>query len=130
MSRMVDPEPEPTPTRPAPAARPEPKSSAPPKSAAAAEEAHAAPTETPKSDATPKKSEGRVRGRPAVAARASVPKAKKEAGPKAPNRPTLDPETRRLLGERRRQDSRRPLFVRQQAHRYFALGRWDTWRRP
>lgn len=75
--------------------------------------------------ATPKKSAGRTRKEPAVAAAV-----KKVTGPKAPRRPALDPELARLLAERRAQDDRRPKFVRQQAHRYFAIGRWDTWRRP
>ncbi|MGI0053920.1 MAG: 50S ribosomal protein L32e [Thermoplasmata archaeon] len=80
---------------------------------------------------TPKKSEGRARRRAGPEEKGpATPKSKKGTGPRAPNRPTLDPETRRLLGERRRQDARRPLFVRQQSHRYFAIGRFGSWRRP
>ncbi len=79
--------------------------------------------------ATPRKSHGREKKRTAeTAVRAAAKKAK--GAPKAPNRPTLEPELQRLLAERRLQSSRRPLFVRQQAHRYYAIGRWGTWRRP
>jgi large subunit ribosomal protein L32e len=91
----------------------------------AAEEPKAETTPAP----TPKKSAGRPRRAPAEKAKARTGKAKEE-GPKAPRRPTLDPEVKRLLGERRSQDARRPKFVRQQSHRYFALGRRGSWRRP
>ncbi len=50
--------------------------------------------------------------------------------PRAPKRPTLDPQRQRLLGLRDQQDRHRPLFVRQAAHRYFRIGRWESWRRP
>jgi large subunit ribosomal protein L32e len=76
---------------------------------------------------TPKKSDERKKARPAPTKAAAE---KKKEAPKAPRRPTLDPEMKRLLAERRRRSADRPLFVRQQAHRYYALGRWDTWRRP
>jgi large subunit ribosomal protein L32e len=56
--------------------------------------------------------------------------AKKDEGPKAPRRPTLDPEVGRLLHVRRETSSRRPLFVRTASHRYFRIGRWDSWRKP
>ncbi|MCI4322666.1 MAG: 50S ribosomal protein L32e [Thermoplasmata archaeon] len=55
---------------------------------------------------------------------------KKEEGPKAPRRPTLDPETKRLLRVRGETSGRRPLFVRTASHRYHRIGRWDSWRRP
>ncbi len=114
-------EPPAEPSSPSPAAAPAPSS--PPEGTETT--ASAAPA------ATPKKSSGRVPGRPTAAARAAGPKkGPSAAGPKAPNRPTLDPETRRLLAERRRQDARRPLFVREQAHRYYAIGRFRTWRAP
>lgn len=77
--------------------------------------------------ATPKKSERRKKAD--TPAPAKTP-AKKSPAPKAPNRPTLDPELKRLLTERHQGDVRRPRFVRQQAHRYYAIGRFDTWRRP
>jgi large subunit ribosomal protein L32e len=82
--------------------------------------------------ATPKKSDERKKRRTEGAEPAAVEKAteKKKAHPKAPRRPTLDPELKRLLSERRQQSQRRPLFVRQQSHRYYAIGRWNTWRRP
>lgn len=104
-----------------------------PKDAAPAEAPPAATSDAPVSEGTGtasptrKKSEGRVRK---TAVDRETRPAKKAAGPKAPNRPTLDAETRRLLAERRIQDGRRPLFVRQQAHRYYALGRVESWRRP
>jgi large subunit ribosomal protein L32e len=90
-----------------------------PKEKPAAESAGPAPT--------PKKSQSRPRGKGATKVLSS---GKKGAAPKAPNRPTLDPETKRLLLERRIRDGQRPKFVRQQAHRYYVLGRPDTWRRP
>jgi large subunit ribosomal protein L32e len=91
------------------------------------------PESTPESPgATPKKSDERRKKRTEPPAKAAVEKAtdKKKASPKAPRRPTLDPELKRLLSERRQQSQRRPLFVRQAAHRYYAIGRWNTWRRP
>ncbi|HEV2316466.1 MAG TPA: 50S ribosomal protein L32e [Thermoplasmata archaeon] len=77
--------------------------------------------------ATPKKSERRKKPTGETPAKAT---AKKSPAPKAPNRPTLDPELHRLLTERREADRRRPKFVRQQAHRYYAIGRFESWRRP
>ncbi|MFZ1023819.1 MAG: 50S ribosomal protein L32e [Thermoplasmata archaeon] len=53
-----------------------------------------------------------------------------EEAPRAPRRPTLDAQRKRLLGLRDQQDKHRPLFVRQAAHRYFRIGRWESWRRP
>jgi large subunit ribosomal protein L32e len=79
--------------------------------------------------ATPKKSDERKKQRPEGAKPAAAAKKAKDL-PKAPRRPTLDPELKRLLAERRRRSAERPLFVRQQSHRYYALGRWQSWRRP
>ncbi len=56
--------------------------------------------------------------------------AKKEEGPRAPRRPTLDPEVARLLRIRGETSGRRPLFVRTASHRYHRIGRWESWRRP
>ena len=58
------------------------------------------------------------------------PKKKKSEGPKAPRRPTLDPETRRLMAERADKARRRPRFVRTASGRYWRIGRWESWRRP
>ncbi len=95
------------------------------------EEAPAAP-EGP----TPKKSDARPRKRAAPAEEAKAApsegkKAKKGAeGPKVRRRPDLDPETARLLQVRGSLENARPLFVRQAAHRYARVGRWENWRRP
>ena len=78
--------------------------------------------------ATPKRR--RTTERTASGAAAPPAPAKKAPAPKAPRRPTLEPETRRLLAEREGQRQRRPRFDRQQAYRYWSLGRWQTWRRP
>jgi large subunit ribosomal protein L32e len=60
--------------------------------------------------------------------------AKKEAAaskaPVAPKRATLTPERATLLRLRVVQDGRRPAFVRQAAHRYYRIGRDESWRRP
>jgi len=57
--------------------------------------------------------------------------AKKKAETKpAPRRPTLDPESARLLHVRADLSGRRPKFVRQATHRYYRIGRRDSWRRP
>jgi large subunit ribosomal protein L32e len=109
---------------PEPKAAPEPS----PEKKAAEERTEEAPETSGGPAPTRKKSEGRVAKRPAEKARAE--RQKKAAPAKAPRRPTLEPELARLLSERRRQDGRRPLFVREQAHRYFAIGRWSTWRAP
>ena len=56
-------------------------------------------------------------------------KKKAETKP-APRRPTLDPESARLLRVRSDLSGRRPKFVRQASHRYYRIGRWESWRRP
>ena len=96
------------------------------------------PTEAPQP--TPKKSQTRAprTRRPAVPAAEEKEEAGEEEekdeeedeGPKAPRRPTLDPETARLLAVRHAADQHRPLFVREQAHRYYAVGRTGKWRTP
>jgi large subunit ribosomal protein L32e len=72
---------------------------------------------------TPKKSDRKERKPRAKPARKAAPV-------KAPRRPTLDPETRRLLEVRRQVGRRRPKFVRTASHRYWRIGRWESWRRP
>jgi large subunit ribosomal protein L32e len=73
---------------------------------------------------TPKKSDGRAKtGKPAA-------KPSKKEAPKAPRRPTLEPELARLLSVRDQTDVRRPKFVRTASHRYWRVGRWVSWRRP
>jgi large subunit ribosomal protein L32e len=86
---------------------------------------------------TPKKSDGRAKTPVPTekAAKSSVPaeppaKPTKKAAPKAPRRPTLEPELARLLSVRDETDVRRPKFVRTASHRYFRIGRWNSWRRP
>jgi large subunit ribosomal protein L32e len=73
---------------------------------------------------TPKKSDGRAKTE-----KPAAKPAKKEA-PKAPRRPTLEPELARLLHVRDATDVRRPKFVRTASHRYWRVGRWVSWRRP
>ncbi len=106
---------------------------APAATASAPSTATPAPADDDAAPATPqatrRKSEGRERKKPAEAAVKAATKSKAQH-PKAPNRPKLPAEVARLLAARRRQDDHRPLFVRQQAHRYYAIGRWETWRRP
>jgi large subunit ribosomal protein L32e len=78
---------------------------------------------------TPKKSDQRpAKAEAPPAAKATKPK-KSETKP-APRRPTLDPEAARLLRVRNEVTERRPKFVRTASHRYFRIGRWESWRRP
>jgi large subunit ribosomal protein L32e len=88
--------------------------------------------ETPSTpQATPKKQAARSRAPPPkVRAQEAGAKSSTPDAPKAPRRPTLDPETKRLLGVRDAIDQRRPVFGRQAANRYWRIGRWDNWRRP
>jgi large subunit ribosomal protein L32e len=72
---------------------------------------------------TPKKSDNRER-------KPRPKPAKKAAKVRAPRRPDLDPELRRLLTVRDDGDRRRPLFVRTASHRYWRIGRWESWRKP
>lgn len=53
-----------------------------------------------------------------------------DGSPRIPKRAELSEEARRLLGVRRTLDRRRPIFGRQQANRYWRVGRDGTWRRP
>src|SRR5580700_6227573 len=76
---------------------------------------------------TPKKSDGRAKADKPVEKAA---KATKKATPKAPRRPTLEPELSRLLKVRDQTDVRRPKFVRTASHRYWRIGRWESWRAP
>ena len=55
--------------------------------------------------------------------------AKKADTKPAPRRPTLDPETKRLLLVRDDLSGRRPKFVRTASNRYWRIGRWNSWRR-
>ena len=88
--------------------------------------------ETP--TATPKKSDARAKPTAApveeTPTEAKPAKKKKAEGPKAPRRPTLDPEAVRLLAVRGSLSDARPVFGRQAAHRYHRIGRWGSWRRP
>ena len=80
-------------------------------------------------DAKPKRSRRPASAGPAPA-KGEKPAAKGAATPKAPRRPTLDPETARLLVLRRVAGRKRPFFGRQQRGRYFRIGRDGAWRRP
>jgi large subunit ribosomal protein L32e len=64
------------------------------------------------------------------AAKKGGTKAKKSEGPKAPRRPTLAPETARLLTIRDATTDSRPRFTRQASYRYWRIGRDGAWRRP
>jgi large subunit ribosomal protein L32e len=95
--------------------------------------------ESSKSDEASPKIAGRRRPKKTAPPKEPTPPAKEEAdeqeedveeGPQAPRRPKLDAPRTRLLGLRDQQDRHRPLFVRQAAHRYFRIGRWESWRRP
>ena len=91
-------------------------------------DAKPAPAPTP----APKKSKSRQRRAAAAESTDAEPKPKaaKEEGPRAPRRPTLDPELQRLMNVRDALSLRRPRFVRQAAHRYERIGRWGSWRSP
>ncbi|MCI4349355.1 MAG: 50S ribosomal protein L32e [Thermoplasmata archaeon] len=103
----------------------------------------AAPAEAPPKASTPPKSGAATPKRsvrtgarrppssaPAPAAGETPAKAspKKSEGPKAPRRPVLEPELARLLAIRREVGRRRPKFVRTASHRYWRIGRWESWR--
>ena len=62
--------------------------------------------------------------------KAIEPAEAKESTPRIPRRAVLDPKTARALSLRRSMDPRRPKFVRQAAHRYYRIGRDESWRRP
>jgi large subunit ribosomal protein L32e len=53
-----------------------------------------------------------------------------DEGPRAPKRAKLDDATAHLLRLRRTLDTRRPIFGRQAANRYYRIGRDEAWRRP
>ncbi len=64
---------------------------------------------------------------------APAPKAKKTEEPETPERrptPELSASERRLLVLRTSISHRRPKFVRNQSHRYWRIGRRDSWRAP
>ncbi len=91
------------------------------------------PEETP----APKPARRRVRAAPPpeekkeiVPADATAVTTEEPATPRAPKRASLDPESAKLLRQRRELDRHRPLFVRQAAHRYYRIGRDESWRRP
>jgi large subunit ribosomal protein L32e len=95
-----------------------------------------APAKTAASTKAAEATAKRAAEAPAKAEAATAPpeaaekKPKKSAAPKAPRRPTLEPELARLLGVRDAVDARRPKFVRTASHRYWRIGRWASWRRP
>jgi large subunit ribosomal protein L32e len=98
----------------------------------AADEKKTAPADDaePKPAVPSKRSSSKAAAKPAAAPTDDAPKKKKSEAKPAPRRPTLDPETARLLHVRDDLSSRRPLFVRTASHRYFRIGRWNSWRRP
>ncbi len=65
-----------------------------------------------------------------IAKKEEKPVVEAEKAPRVPRRATLDPQTARALSLRRSLDRHRPLFVRQAAHRYYRIGRDESWRRP
>jgi large subunit ribosomal protein L32e len=65
-----------------------------------------------------------------LATKEQQPVVEEAKAPRVPRRATLDPKTARALSVRRSIDRRRPLFVRQAAHRYYRIGRDESWRRP
>jgi large subunit ribosomal protein L32e len=46
------------------------------------------------------------------------------------NKPTLTAEEKRLLNFRTQKNKQRPRFVRTASHRYWRIGRRDSWRAP
>ena len=94
------------------------------------DESKAATTSTTEAP-TPKKSPRKPAAKPTDAEEkpAAEKKAKAEH-PKAPRRPTHDPEEARLLQVRATLEDGRPRFVRTASGRYWRIGRWASWRRP
>lgn len=102
----------------------------------------AAPVETPETAAAPAKRRrfGRRAKREEAPAEPPAPaeetkrseaeEAPSSPGEKSPRRAELSPEARRLLRARRTLDTRRPIFGRQAANRYWRIGRDGAWRRP
>jgi large subunit ribosomal protein L32e len=90
------------------------------------DEKPAAETEAPAKPVKP--SAKTAEGAPAAEAKPSEKK-RSESKP-APRRPTLDPELKRLLSVRDVLSGRRPKFVRTASHRYWRIGRWESWRAP
>ncbi|NNN17820.1 MAG: 50S ribosomal protein L32e [Thermoplasmata archaeon] len=91
----------------------------------------------PEESPAPKPTRRRVRAAPPaeekkaiVPADATAVTTDEPAAPRAPKRAALDPESAKLLRLRRELDRHRPLFVRQAAHRYYRIGRDESWRRP
>ena len=77
-----------------------------------------------------KKSAPRSAAKAGAGEKEKAPEKKRSDAKPAPRRPTLDPEGARLLWVRSDLGGRRPKFVRQATHRYFRIGRRDSWRRP
>jgi large subunit ribosomal protein L32e len=99
----------------------------------AADEKKAAPSDEPEAkpaSAPAKKSSSKAAPKTEAASEKAPEKKKKSDAKPAPRRPTLDPEAKRLLHLRDDLSGRRPLFVRTASHRYFRIGRWESWRRP
>jgi large subunit ribosomal protein L32e len=55
---------------------------------------------------------------------------KESAEKRVVNKPTLSAEEKRLIRLRREKNKKRPLFVRTASHRYWRIGRRDSWRSP
>jgi len=100
-----------------------------------AKEAPVVTSETPVAPAA-KKRAPRARPKSVPKAGSEAPKteapkaAPKAEGPKVPRRATLPDRTRSLLSLRRIIDTRRPIFGRQAANRYYRIGRDGAWRQP
>lgn len=93
-----------------------------------AEENKAAETEAPAPRPAKPRAEKAAAER--APAKAAAKPEKKATTAKAPRRPTLEPETKRLLAVRDTLDEARPRFTRQASYRYHRIGRWENWRRP
>ena len=88
------------------------------------------PTEAP---AEPRRRTARsTKAKPATESASKEDKPAPEVSKVLParKRATLPPNLAALLRVRGVLDNRRPLFVRQAAHRYYRIGRDEAWRRP
>ncbi len=87
------------------------------------------PEEKEKPATRPRRRRGAAEASPPAETKATPPSDAPEA-PRAPKRAELSDRARALLVARDILDDRRPAFVRQAAHRYWRIGRDESWRRP
>lgn len=88
------------------------------------------PSPPPARKARPKAPKAEAENKPEATAAAAPASTRRSDAPKAPRRPALAPETKRLLSVRDALDDARPRFTRQASYRYHRIGRWENWRRP